>query len=461
MSLPNREIFTKKKLEDISKDELIDLILDLQDRYIDLENRLKKPGKNSGNSSIPPSKDENRKRGKKKIFSSREKSGRKTGGQKGHEGITRKWDKNPDSQVELYPQTCSCCGDNLGKEGEVGEKRQEIDIPPVKTTTTEYHQMKVKCENCGETNKGKFPNYTYANISFGINLHTTLSNFFHLHYGSYERTQQFAKDSYNLDISQGTINNMIERVDKKLQPCIDRIRVRLARGEYLGSDETGIWVDKKKYWQWIYQNLKDVLIDVTDNRGFKSVKESIGESFGGIWGSDRFGSQLKISSKAKQICLVHLTRDLKYLINAENSRFSYKYLIIMYKIIDMWKKWYVEKIKVPADQKIMIIKQLYKQLTKLINKALNSLGEKQKETKTFFKQMHKHRGKIITCLKFGVPHHNNDSERPLRHSKNKLKISGCFRSLKGAQMYSNFISVYHTSKRRNLDFFPTLKLLIQ
>ena len=467
MKLPKAStLFKKKKLLDLSKDKLADLVLeehkariDLEQRLADLEDKLKQPKKNSSNSSIPPSQDQNRKRGKKKIFSSRKKSGLKPGGQVGHKGITRKWNNNPDSVIQLHPDTCSCCGEKLTGDGEVGTKRQQIEIPPVKTITTEYHQMEIMCK-CGKLNKGEFPEYVSSWISFGKNLHLKVSNLLHLNFGSYERTQQNMKDEYKLDLSQGSISNILLRLDKQLEPCIQRITNRLINSNQIGSDETPIDVNTKKHYQWIFQNSQDVLINVTDNRRYDSITDVIGEKFNGIWISDRLGSQLKIPSRAKQICLVHLVRNLKYLIDAEKSVLSKKYLKLIYKIISVWKEWYVEKIKLPVKQKILTIKQLYNQLTNLIESAINTLDKKHKETLAFFKQMNKHKHKILTCLKFEVPHHNNDSERPLRHSKNKMKISGCFRSTKSAQMYANYISVYHTAKRRNLAFLPTMNALV-
>ena len=65
--------------------------------------KYQKPPKNSSNSSSPPSQD---KYGKK--YPSRECSGRKTGGQKGHKGSTKTQIENPDEIIELLPENCSC-----------------------------------------------------------------------------------------------------------------------------------------------------------------------------------------------------------------------------------------------------------------------------------------------------------------------------------------------------------------
>jgi transposase len=77
----------------------------LMARIAELERRL---GLNSSNSGKPPSSD-----GLKKpvrVSSLREKSGKKTGGQKGHPGETLRRTDTPDVTIDHYPHACATCG---------------------------------------------------------------------------------------------------------------------------------------------------------------------------------------------------------------------------------------------------------------------------------------------------------------------------------------------------------------
>ena len=106
--------------------------------------------KNSRNSSIPPSKDENR---PKKNNSLREKSDKKSGGQLGHEGKTLMMTNTPDKIIVHIPDECECCGKNLEKiNGELGESRQQVDLPPIYPVTTEHQSFRKVC-SCGHENK--------------------------------------------------------------------------------------------------------------------------------------------------------------------------------------------------------------------------------------------------------------------------------------------------------------------
>ncbi len=99
--------------------------------------------KNSNNSSIPPSKDENRPF-KSKIL--RKKTGRKPGGQKGHEGTTLEMSSNPNEIIDHEPEYCECCGKDIGAiPGEFVERKQVIDLPPIEPMVTEHRVYKKEC----------------------------------------------------------------------------------------------------------------------------------------------------------------------------------------------------------------------------------------------------------------------------------------------------------------------------
>ena len=98
--------------------------------------------KDSHNSSKPPSTDGL----KKKTKSLRKKSDKKSGGQKGHQGRTLKSNSNPDKIEHLKLCNCPNCDNDLSNSPVITEeKRQVIDIPEIKTETTEYRAEMKEC----------------------------------------------------------------------------------------------------------------------------------------------------------------------------------------------------------------------------------------------------------------------------------------------------------------------------
>ena len=72
----------------------------------------------------------------------------------------------------------------------------------------------------------------------------------------------------------------------------------------------------------------------------------------------------------------------------------------------------------------------------------------------------KHRDSIFRFLSNpDIPYDNNATERSFRVAKIKQKVSGCFRSDKGAETYTQLLSIADTSKKNRQSRFKALKLI--
>ena len=154
---------------------LIERINILTQENTDLRHRLSKyeHPKNSNNSSIPPSKDENRPKRK----SLRESSGLKPGGQKGRKGNTLKMVGNPDLIQEHTPHYCNCCGQDLEDIIALpAGRRQVFDIPKIEIKVTEHQIYNKQCK-CGHVNQGEYPQQANAPVSYGNNIESLIGYF--------------------------------------------------------------------------------------------------------------------------------------------------------------------------------------------------------------------------------------------------------------------------------------------
>lgn len=150
-----------------SQAELID---ELRRLIAQLEKRL---GKNSSNSSLPPSSDRFQKPAKAESPNrkARRALGRKPGKQPGAEGKHLPTTDTPDVVVELAaPEHCSDCGEDLASGEDLGEEvRQVVDVPKPVVEVTEYRVHKVRCR-CGKLNCATFPPEAKAPACYGANL---------------------------------------------------------------------------------------------------------------------------------------------------------------------------------------------------------------------------------------------------------------------------------------------------
>lgn len=143
--------------------------------------------KNSNNSSIPPSKDENRPRRK----SLREKTGRKPGGQKGRKGNTLKMVKSPDQTEKHIPGYCNVCGKKLNNiTPEYAGKRQVFDIPEIKIKVIEHQVFKKRC-SCGHETICEYPDGVKAPVSYGNNIESLIAYLHARQYLPFKRMQEF------------------------------------------------------------------------------------------------------------------------------------------------------------------------------------------------------------------------------------------------------------------------------
>ena len=273
------------KQTDQSYQEILNLVHELQKEVFELRkenaelkariHELEHP-KNSNNSSIPPSKDENR---PKKNQSLREKSGKKSGGQKGHKGYTLDLISNPDKVVNYIPAICEECGKDLSVfESNLTEKRQVIELPQIHPICIE-HQIHSKRCSCGHLNKSVFPVNIKAPIQYGTNVENLVAYLNIGQYLPYKRISSMLGNLFNLPLSQGSIKNMVTRFAEKLLPTYEDIRKEIESATIVGSDETGAKLNGEKWWSWTWQNEKATYITASDSRASRSVENNFHKGF--------------------------------------------------------------------------------------------------------------------------------------------------------------------------------------
>jgi transposase len=407
--------------------------------------------KNSRNSSVAPSQDENRPLKNQSLRSS---SGKKTGGQLGHEGTTLKMIQNPDIIILHQSDFCTNCGNNLKEiPSEFIAKRQIIDIPPIKPEYTEHQIFKTIC-SCGFCNVSQFPTEVGNTISYGANIQAAIAYLHTRQYLPFSRMSEFFNDFCNLPISQGTICNLLDKFAQKAQPAYDLIAKKITTQKVVGSDETGIKINGEKGWFWTWQNRVMTYISFSTNRGFASIETNFTKGFQkAVLVHDCWSSHFKTLCKTHQLCTAHLLRELVFFEERYQSKWAKDFKNLIYKALDLKKNLSQQEYEKPTSKRTEILLAL--------NILLQTpVPKKQKELYAFHKRMTKYKEFIFTFLFYQyVPPDNNGSERAIRNVKVKQKISGQFKTQRGAQIYAIIRSVTDTCIKNEQNIFFAFKTI--
>lgn len=259
------------------------------------------PPKNSGNSSVPPSKERMGEEIKRRTKSLRDKSDRNSGGQPGHKGVTRLLSENPDVTETFQPNYCRECGRDLSDIEGVEEYREEcigVRIIPV-TTRLRYLRKTCTCGCCNHSveKKRKNPVYIAPDIrALVVYLNVVICM-------PYNRIKTFINDFTGIDLSKGSIRNFIEESGDKADKICERIASELTKSAVAGADESGVYVNGKLNWAWILQNPKMTLTWIAKGRGAKVMTEKFGEDAlcNTILTTDRHSAYFTISTAGHQI----------------------------------------------------------------------------------------------------------------------------------------------------------------
>ncbi len=128
-----------------------------------------------------------------------------------------------------------------------------------------------------------------------------------VHAVSYKRLSQLLLDLFGLRVSEGALDSAFRRGQKQLDAEVSAILARLRRARVIYSDETGVRIDGRGHWNWVFQN-EDVVIHVMrPSRGAGVVAEVLGGHRPALWVSDLYGAQ-QGHADGWQVCLAHTIR---------------------------------------------------------------------------------------------------------------------------------------------------------
>jgi transposase len=334
----------------------------------------------------------------------------------------------------------------------VWETRQSIDIPlPVSAIVTNHVSLEKKC-SCGHCTRGTFPSYVKPGVSYGVNIHALVAYLNTVQHIPFKRLAGALKDIYGIEISQGSVSNILNRMRNQSRSAYRAIRDGIEQSVVCGADETGENLNGKLHWMWSFQNELTTYIFQHPSRGKAAIDSHFPEGLPhSILVTDRHSSYFNMKTAGHQLCLAHLLRELIYLGELDgNQQWSVRLLELLRKSI------HERKTVSPTEIDIGRIKDTFNALME------QDLGSLDKKFGALQKSLKKHSDHLFGFLEHvGVPYDNNASERSIRPLKVKQKVSGMFKSDKGADAFCVLHSIVDTARKNRQDPFLALIAVAQ
>jgi transposase len=274
----------------------------------EVERLRERTGKNSSNSSKPPSSDAPQKR----SYPKRESSGRKRGGQRGHAGKGRKL-KPPEEvshTIVCKPENCQKCGVELVGEDPQPMRHQVSELPRVKPEVIEYQLHRLTCQECGCENRAEWP-ADMPKGSFGERMQA-LIGYLGGRFGMSQRDMaEMMETVFHVDISLGSIPAQEQQVSKALEKPVEAACEYVQQQPAVNLDETGWHELVKNFWLWVCTTPRVTVFRLANTRGAKGAEHLLGENYTGIVGSDRYSAYNWLDPIRRQACWAHLKRDFQ------------------------------------------------------------------------------------------------------------------------------------------------------
>ncbi len=361
--------------------------------------------------------------------------------------------------------SCVCGLENQAAESV--EKRQVHDIPEPAMEITEHISETTTCPCCGVLNKAKFPEGVTQPVQYGDNLISTIVYLNQYQFIPYNRIVDYFEELYGVKISEATIYNAIVAVDEELGPVENAIIEALLDSNALNVDETGMRIEAKRQWVHVASNEKLTHYHWHPKRGNIATNEiGILPRYTGLIVHDFWKPYYKYSC-AHSLCNARNIRELTAIVELTGQTWPQHMIDLLLEI-----KERVEKLPDSKSLSAGEITAFKKRYDNILNtgylanpppeRSKKKGRPKQGRARNMLNRLSEHSHEVLAFMEGGPAlFDNNQAERDLRMVKVKQKISGVFRSAKGADMFCRIRSYISTARKNSVSAFNAIRSAYQ
>jgi transposase len=412
----------------------------------------------SQNSHKPPSSDGYRKKRVQPAMPKGEK--RAAGGQVGHKGKTLRRVEKPDRVKVHLPEHCVICGRAISAEAahEVVSKRQVFDLPEPKLEVTEHQLGQVEC--CEQSQRGAYPPYVTSGVQYGPGVRALIAKLSVDHKMPLEQISRLFTDLYGYELNSETVETALERGYELAAPLEAATMEQLKGAQVTHFDETGLRIEGKLQWLHTASNALYTHLFVHEKRGKEALRSeaSVLKDFTGRAIHDCLAAYFEFTLALHGLCDAHIVRELHALIE-DHSRWAEAMRTFLLELYAQARPLQGQAAEDARQQYRQILSQAEQEEPPPPPKTGKG-RPKNTPGRNLLRRLRQHEEAVLAfALVEGVPFTNNQAERDLRPAKIKQKVSGCFRTEHGAQVYARLQAVVSTCRKQERNVFTVLRNL--
>jgi len=408
--------------------------------------------KDSGNSSKPPSSD-----GFRKIYNSREKTGRAPGGQAGHKGSVPVLHENPATVINHKGERCACGGKVVYPDTYQAKQKVELEIT---ARVTEHRSYTGVCGNCNATVKNDMPLKDIITYGETVKAFVTMLSCEGLVSINRIKTMLFEITGGAINLSEGTVAKWNRDLSGKLAPFIEEIKEKLLTQPVLHKDETGIRVNNSLQWLHVLGGKFYTLYFSNRKRGNEADREmGILPAYGGVLVHDHLKGLYSFTCEHAE-CNAHILRYLKSA--AENQKRGWATAMTAF-FADANNAVKRHKANNNSAFDGAVIAGYHARYDEILGRGWQEFLQSAKmdyngDDMKLYRRLKEYKREHLRFLSdFQVPFDNNLAERDLRMIKSKTKVSGCFRGVDGGSVFADIKSYTSTLRKNSKNIFDGLK----
>jgi hypothetical protein len=285
---------------------------------------------------------------------------------------------------------------------------------------------------------------------------------------SKKRTAAALAELFGTPVCEGTVAAMSSRAAAGLKEFLGQVGDQIADAPVAGFDETGLRVAGKLAWVHCARTSKYTLITCHPKRGRAGINDAgVLTRFRGVAVHDAWAPYDTYLDAAHQLCCAHAQRELAAVAAAAGPEVDWCWATQAGDALVAMQKLVAQAIAAGADT--VDPDTLAGQVWLYRSAAQIGLSTTATRSTTVMRKQHALARRLLDrqddYLRFTrdwrVPPDNNGSERDIRMIKLRQKVSGCLRTLTGAQQFCAIRSYVSTAAKHGRSFFDTLVMLAE